>query len=386
MRGGIWPILFVYAGAALWTARTAEAAPKAKAQITAETLKHAIEGKTGSVQLVTFPDTGWSPVKIVRGGSPAHDKTGQKPVAEKVETAEVVTFADPRRNAVRIVRGDTERGLVTPGQVRPAAMMMQVVTFANLRDRPVSILRGAGLPAATETELFGPASAADLDRVAFAVDGAESSHGADLRMWRPEPGGPQGPMQVSAAAAFDVGGGDRFDLTQNRALGRAYLAQMYRHYGNWPDAIAAYNWGPGNLDAWISGGRAADKLPLMVERYRSRVLREAALVEPGMAIASGWPLSAIPAREPANAAPVPASLAAAFVVDALQRAATVGDTAFREFAAALRSRAADWKSAYAGLAGRIVSLTQKRSAPQEISRPNTRSRPIRPTSRDQRVS
>jgi len=49
------------------------------------------------------------------------------------------------------------------------------------------------------------------------------------------------------------------------------------------------------------------------------------------------------------------------VADALQRAAAVGGTAFREFAAALRSRAADWKSDYAGLAGRIVSLTQKRS-------------------------
>lgn len=83
-----------------------------------------------------------------------------------------------------------------------------------------------------------------LDRVASAVDGAESSHGKDIAMWRPDPSGPQGPMQVSEAAATDVGGGDRFDLTQNRALGRAYLAQLYGRYKNWPDAIAAYNWGP----------------------------------------------------------------------------------------------------------------------------------------------
>ena len=363
MRGGIWAILFVCAGAALWTACTAEAASKAKAQITAETLKHAIESKTGSVQLVTFPDTGWSPVKIVRGGSPAHDKTGQKPVAEKVETAEVVTFADSRRNSVRILRGDSERGLVTPGQVRPAAMMMQVVTFANLRDRPVSILRGAGLPAVTETELFGPASAADLDRVAFAVDGAESTHGADLRMWRPEPGGPQGPMQVSAAAAFDVGGGDRFDLDQNRALGRAYLARMYRRYGNWKDAVAAYNWGPGNVDAWIGGGRAADKLPLAVERYRNRVLREAVLAEPGIMAASRWALDAAPPIGPADRPPVPASVVLAFVADVLPRAAAAGTAALREFAAAVHSRAADWKSAYAGLAGRIVSSRWPQSAP-----------------------
>ncbi len=111
-----------------------------------------------------------------------------------------------------------------------------------------------------------------LDRIAYGVDGAESSHGGDPGMWRSEPNGPQGPMQVSAAAAADVGGGDRFDETENRALGRAYLAHMFRHYGSWADAIAAYNWGPGHLDEWIGGGRPADKFPAAVERYRVRVL------------------------------------------------------------------------------------------------------------------
>ena len=361
MRGGIWGSVFVCAGTALWWACTAQAASKTKPQISAETLKRAIESKTGSVQLVTFPDTAWNAVKIVRGGLRARDKSGQQPVAEKAETPEIVTFADPRRSPVRILRGDSERGLVTADQIRPAAMTMQVVTFANLRDRPVSILRGAGLPAVTETELFGPASAADLDRVAFAVDGAESSHGADLRMWRPEPGGPQGPMQVSAAAAFDVGGGDRFSLAENRALGRAYLARMYRRYGNWQDAIAAYNWGPGNLDTWIGGGRAADKLPLAVERYRSRVLREAVLAEPGITAASRWGLGAAAPRGPVDKPPVPPPAAVAFVADALQRGSAAGKAALREFAAALHNRAADWKSAYAGFAGRIVALAKKRS-------------------------
>jgi hypothetical protein len=363
MRGGIWASVFVCAGAVLWSACAAEAASKAKPEITIETVKQAIEGKTGTVQLVTFPDTGWDAVKIVRGGSSARDKSGQKPATEKTETAEVVTFADPRRSRVRILRGDSEPTLAVPGQVHPAAMTMQVVTFASLRDRPVNILRGAGLQPATETELFGPASAADLDRVAFAVDGAESSHGTDLRMWRPEPGGPQGPMQVSAAAAFDVGGGDRFDLAQNRALGRAYLAQMYRRYGNWQDAIAAYNWGPGNLDAWIGGGRAADKLPLAVEHYRNHVLREAVVADAVITAASRWAFGAAPPPGSADRAPVQASVAAAFVADALQRGAAAGNAAFREFAAALHSRAADWKSAYAGLASRIASLAKKRSAP-----------------------
>src|SRR5437868_12365941 len=34
------------------------------------------------------------------------------------------------------------------------------------------------------------------------------------------------------------GGGNRFDIVQNRAIGRSYLAQLYRRYKDWPDAIA----------------------------------------------------------------------------------------------------------------------------------------------------
>lgn len=84
--------------------------------------------------------------------------------------------------------------------------------------------------------------------------------------------GPQGPMQVSAAAAADVGGGDRFDPAENRTLGRAYLSHLYRHFANWPDAVAAYNWGPGNMDTWIGAGRPIDKFPIAVSLYRLRVL------------------------------------------------------------------------------------------------------------------
>ena len=89
-------------------------------------------------------------------------------------------------------------------------------------------------------------------------------------------------MQVSAAAAADAGGGDRFDEKENRTLGRAYLARMYRRYGSWPDAVAAYNWGPGRMDVWISGGRPVDQLPPAVARYRTRVL-----VASGLQFAAG---------------------------------------------------------------------------------------------------
>jgi hypothetical protein len=120
----------------------------------------------------------------------------------------------------------------------------------------------------------GNAEATELDRIVYAVDGAESSHGRDASMWRARSDGPQGPMQVSESAAVDVGGGNRFDIAQNRAIGRAYLGLLYRRYGNWTDAVSAYNWGMGNLDRWITGGRQSERLVPAVAVYLQRVLRD----------------------------------------------------------------------------------------------------------------
>jgi len=117
----------------------------------------------------------------------------------------------------------------------------------------------------------------ELDQITDAVDGAESSHGTNPAMWRSNPADPQGPMQVSEKAAQDVGGGDRFDIGQNRAIGRAYLALLYRRYGNWRDAVSAYNWGMGNLDSWIRAGRPSQKLMRAVALYSHRVLAESGL-------------------------------------------------------------------------------------------------------------
>lgn len=206
-------------------------------------------------------------------------------IEKHADSVEIVTFGNSRFAPVRVVRGnsaiDRLRGLRVLGPTRPHDV--QIVHFIDPRYQPVTVIRGSPLRAAglrspgfgsAGFELFGPARDSDLDRVAFAVEGLESAHGADLRMWRPDPDGPQGPMQVSEAAAVDVGGGDRFDLDQNRLLGRAYLAYLFRRYGNWADAIAAYNWGPGNLDGWIAAGRLPEDLPLEVEHYRDRALRD----------------------------------------------------------------------------------------------------------------
>jgi hypothetical protein len=277
MQGDIWPRIIAGAAIALLLmhahAYPAKTSPKSKTRAAVVAGKQIEENKPASVQVLTFPDTEWNPVKIIRGRGP----TAEAKPTEKPAAAELVTFADPRTKPVRVLRGDGEHPAATGPIPQASGMRSELVRFVDPRFRPVTVLRGsvASLPPAIG--LFGPGREADLDRIAFAVEGAESSHGTDPRMWGPEPNGPQGPMQVSAAAAADVGGGNRFDIFENRMLGRGYLALMYRRYGNWPDAIAAYNWGPGNMDAWIGSGRPSAGFPLEVERYRDRVLRDVGL-------------------------------------------------------------------------------------------------------------
>jgi hypothetical protein len=204
----------------------------------------------GNTEWVSFGDSGLPPVRVIHGTAP--------PIRR--ETVQIVKFGAGQAGTVKIVRG--------LGTAAPAAAL---IARSEARPAAARLLRILGTEAGA---LFTP-DAGRLDRIAFAVDGIESRHGNDPRMWRAEPLGPQGPMQVSAAAAADVGGGNRFDLRENRLLGRAYLAQMYQRYGNWSDALAAYNWGPGNLDQWIVAGRPAQSLPDGVARYVGLVLSDA---------------------------------------------------------------------------------------------------------------
>ena len=252
----------------------------------------ALAGSDTRTETVRFADPRWPSVKVVRGATPALGAAVvPKPVfSATAANTEIVTFGDGNGGRVTVVRGPSSVPASVPalslGHI-PAGRV-ETVSFGGAGGPLVNIVRGGiarggsspSLVPDSGIGLFGAASGGELDRVAFAVDGAESGHGRNPAMWRPEPDGPQGPMQVSAAAALDVGGGDRFDLRQNRLIGRAYLAKLYQRYGSWPDAIAAYNWGPGNLDQWIAAGRPAEALPLETARYLLKVLRDSLLLGP----------------------------------------------------------------------------------------------------------
>ena len=76
-------------------------------------------------------------------------------------------------------------------------------------------------------------------------------------------------MQLTPATAKSLGVSNAFDPVQNIEGGVKYLAQLFRQFGSWPLAIAAYNAGPGNVAKY---GMAALRVPGADPLYVQKVL------------------------------------------------------------------------------------------------------------------
>lgn len=80
------------------------------------------------------------------------------------------------------------------------------------------------------------------------------------------PVGAQGLMQLMPATARSLGVDNSFDPEQNVMAGTRFLRDMLKRYdGNVESALAAYNWGPGNVD------KHPDRLPRETRNYQTRV-------------------------------------------------------------------------------------------------------------------
>ena len=78
--------------------------------------------------------------------------------------------------------------------------------------------------------------------------------------------GARGLMQLMPATARSLGVSDSFDPEQNVMGGTRFLKDMLQRYnGDVDSALAAYNWGPGNVD------KRPDRLPRETRDYLVRV-------------------------------------------------------------------------------------------------------------------
>jgi len=78
--------------------------------------------------------------------------------------------------------------------------------------------------------------------------------------------GARGLMQLMPGTAHSLGVSDSFDPEQNVMAGTRFLRDLLDHYkGDLDSALAAYNWGPGNVD------RRPERMPRETQDYLARV-------------------------------------------------------------------------------------------------------------------
>jgi hypothetical protein len=118
--------------------------------------------------------------------------------------------------------------------------------------------------------------------VAFAKGGISDLYD-DVEYWESggdqgaiSPKGARGVMQLMPGTMRDPGFGVRpmqaDTEEENRRVGQEYLDAMFRRYGDKEVALAAYNWGPDNVDKWLESGADPKKLPKETQNYISNIM------------------------------------------------------------------------------------------------------------------
>lgn len=79
--------------------------------------------------------------------------------------------------------------------------------------------------------------------------------------------GAKGLMQLMPVITKKYGVTDPFNAHQSALAGAKVLKALFNKYGNWEQTLAAYNWGPGN----VNRKPLASQWPTSVKTYVSRI-------------------------------------------------------------------------------------------------------------------
>lgn len=90
----------------------------------------------------------------------------------------------------------------------------------------------------------------------------------------------QGLMQIVPRWHPDMANGKAFQPALAVPYAAKYLAELHRQFGTWAKALAAYNWGPGNLaqSATPYGDKWLEHVPVETYYYVKDIVRDTGVV------------------------------------------------------------------------------------------------------------
>lgn len=157
-----------------------------------------------------------------------------------------------------------------PGEYAVEAVTAAVAGWANVNEGPTWV------PVINQTEVANGIPANLLARQAYQesrfrqdlITGAEASPAGALGILQLEPAffssvGPTVPTPYSAG-----------DTQAQISQAGAEMARLYKQFGDWGLALAAYDWGSGNVSGWLTSSGDIATMPTETQDYVSQILAD----------------------------------------------------------------------------------------------------------------
>lgn len=112
-------------------------------------------------------------------------------------------------------------------------------------------------------------------------------------------------LEPSTAASYGVTGSALTDPTQNANAGAAYLSDLFSQFGDWTTALAAYDWGPTNVERAMQayGPNWLSYAPAETQNYVASILGSSGATSPATvasspsAVAAPFQTTILPAED-----------------------------------------------------------------------------------------